>query len=43
MDYYPDWTKMADLSAKNHMLIFGICTKVDRFWPINWPNINVFE
>ena len=23
--------------------ILGICNKYDRFWPIDWANINIFE
>ena len=38
--------KLAELWAKYYMPIYGVMgirTKYDRFWPINWTNINICE
>ena len=45
MNCSPDWKKTAEFMAyaKHHMPLFGIRTKCDRFWTINWPNINILN
>ena len=35
--------KRLSCKAKTICPYLGICTKFDRFWPINWSNGNIFE
>ena len=35
--------KMTELWPKNVCPYMGICAEIGHFWPISWPNINIFE
>ena len=35
--------KMAEIWPKNVCPYMGVRRKISSFWPITWPNINIFD